>query len=88
MIPVVHLYLHGKVLPLVEESHVSEDKLFTMDEIKIEVMRSRGAGGQVCLFLVERTTPLMRVFSQARQQNGVCCSSDTLAHRHHGVHAR
>ncbi|KAH9475910.1 Peptide chain release factor 1 [Psilocybe cubensis] len=36
------------VLPLVEESspHDGEEELFTMDEIKLEVMRSRGAGGQ------------------------------------------
>ncbi|PIL36735.1 hypothetical protein GSI_00424 [Ganoderma sinense ZZ0214-1] len=37
------------VLPLTEEtepSNNSDDNLFTMDEIKLEVMRSRGAGGQ------------------------------------------
>ncbi|KAI0773842.1 peptide chain release factor 1 [Fomes fomentarius] len=36
------------VLPLNEEAEnkPSEDNLFTMDEIKLEVMRSRGAGGQ------------------------------------------
>ncbi|PPR01203.1 hypothetical protein CVT26_016084 [Gymnopilus dilepis] len=35
------------VLPLVEEAESSpEDDLFTMAEIKLEVMRARGAGGQ------------------------------------------
>ncbi|PPQ82689.1 hypothetical protein CVT25_009419 [Psilocybe cyanescens] len=35
------------VLPLIEETEIAPDEeLFTMDEIKLEVMRSRGAGGQ------------------------------------------
>ncbi|RDX53099.1 peptide chain release factor 1 [Lentinus brumalis] len=36
------------VLPLIEEkaSNSADEELFTMDEVKIEVMRSRGAGGQ------------------------------------------
>lgn len=40
----------AQVLPLIEEkgSSNADDDLFTMDEIKLEVMRSRGAGGQVC----------------------------------------
>jgi len=33
-------------LPLVEEKDAKDEELFTMDEIKIEVMRARGAGGQ------------------------------------------
>ena len=37
-----------QVLPMPEESgSETSDDLFTMDEIKIEVMRARGAGGQV-----------------------------------------
>jgi len=37
-----------QVLPLVEESEMSQDDdLFSMDDIKLEVMRARGAGGQV-----------------------------------------
>lgn len=42
-----------KVLPLTEENGSSEvdEELFSMDDIKIEVMRSRGAGGQVCRIL-------------------------------------
>ncbi|KAF9553444.1 release factor [Agrocybe pediades] len=35
------------VLPLVEESEMSvDDDLFSMEDIKLEVMRARGAGGQ------------------------------------------
>ncbi|KAF8989922.1 hypothetical protein BDQ17DRAFT_1372553 [Cyathus striatus] len=35
------------VLPLVEEdANSKEEELFSMDDVKIEVMRSRGAGGQ------------------------------------------
>lgn len=35
------------VLPLIEETDGQNDELFSMDEIKTEVMRARGAGGQV-----------------------------------------
>ena len=48
-----------------------------MDEVKVEVMRSRGAGGQVRnVTLVER---LLFEFSAlvARQQNRVGCTPDT-----------
>ncbi|KAF9445275.1 release factor [Macrolepiota fuliginosa MF-IS2] len=34
------------VLPLMEETDGQNDELFSMDEIRIEVMRARGAGGQ------------------------------------------
>ncbi|KAH8823569.1 hypothetical protein DL96DRAFT_1617989 [Flagelloscypha sp. PMI_526] len=34
------------VMPLVEESDKSQEDLFRMEDIKIEVMRARGAGGQ------------------------------------------
>ncbi len=44
----VRIYASLQVLPLVEERGTPEadDDLFSMDDIKIEVMRSRGAGGQ------------------------------------------
>lgn len=32
---------------MLEESDKVEDELFKMDDVKIEVMRARGAGGQV-----------------------------------------
>ncbi|KAJ7087894.1 hypothetical protein C8R44DRAFT_820088 [Mycena epipterygia] len=34
------------VLPLVEESDAHKEELYSMDDIKIETMRSKGAGGQ------------------------------------------
>lgn len=34
------------VLPLMEETDGKNDDLFSMDEVKVEVMRARGAGGQ------------------------------------------
>lgn len=37
-----------QVLPLVEDTEQPvEDDLFKMEDIKLEVMRARGAGGQV-----------------------------------------
>jgi peptide chain release factor 1 len=36
------------VLPLSENEESERSELFSMDEVKIEVMRARGAGGQVC----------------------------------------
>lgn len=43
------------VLPLAEDNGSSEvdEELFKMDEVRIEVMRSRGAGGQVCAQLIK-----------------------------------
>ncbi|KAJ7046954.1 hypothetical protein C8F04DRAFT_938155 [Mycena alexandri] len=34
------------ILPLIEESDAEKEELYSMDDIKIEVMRARGAGGQ------------------------------------------
>lgn len=39
------------VLPLAEETDTPEEDLFSMSDIKLEVMRSRGAGGQVRFLL-------------------------------------
>lgn len=43
------------MLPLTEEAESSsaEDDLFSMADIKLEVMRARGAGGQVSYVLHE-----------------------------------
>lgn len=38
-----------QVLPLTEESDKANQELFSMDDVKVEVMRARGAGGQVRL---------------------------------------
>jgi peptide chain release factor 1 len=35
------------VMPLIEETSGQDEELFSMDDIKMEVMRARGAGGQV-----------------------------------------
>jgi len=53
--PFYHLtYRNDKVLPLTEEADRVDQELFSMDDVKVEVMRARGAGGQVGLF---RPTP-------------------------------
>lgn len=37
------------MLPLAEESDSqANEELFSMSDVRIEVMRARGAGGQVC----------------------------------------
>jgi len=40
-------YWNDKVLPLTEEADRVHQELFSMDDVKVEVMRARGAGGQV-----------------------------------------
>jgi len=45
------IYRNDKVLPLTEESDQVNKELFSMDDVKVEVMRARGAGGQVGLFI-------------------------------------
>ena len=44
------IYWDDKVLPLTEESDQANQELFSMDDVKVEVMRARGAGGQVGSF--------------------------------------
>lgn len=46
MLPVQNSDPVFKVLPLVEESEAHKEELYSMEDIKIEVMRARGAGGQ------------------------------------------
>jgi len=49
--PFYHLtYWNDKVLPLTEEADRVNQELFSMDDVKVEVMRARGAGGQVGSF--------------------------------------
>ncbi len=38
-----------QVLPLAEEKDTQDEPLYKIEDIKIEVMRARGAGGQVCV---------------------------------------
>ena len=48
-----------QVLPLEEDDGQElRDDLFSMDDVKVEVMRSRGAGGQVCQLFRRETTTL------------------------------
>lgn len=39
-----------QVLPLIEETDTQAEELFSMNDIKLEVMRARGAGGQASIF--------------------------------------
>jgi len=50
LVPFHRLIHWNKVLPLTEESDHANQELFSMDDVKIEVMRARGAGGQVGSF--------------------------------------
>jgi protein subunit release factor A len=55
-----------QVLPLAEESaDETKDELFDMADVRVEVMRARGAGGQVrvVLFLSTPTPPHPRSFA-------------------------
>jgi len=49
--------LERQVLPLTEESDQVNQELFSMDDVKVEVMRARGAGGQVRSFDSTWTSP-------------------------------
>jgi peptide chain release factor 1 len=44
------IHRDNKVLPLTEESDHANQELFSMADVKVEVMRARGAGGQVGSF--------------------------------------
>lgn len=56
------------VMPLSEESDVDED-LFKMEDVKIEVMRSKGAGGQVRVLPSDTTVYLMLPSSMSTKPN-------------------
>ncbi|KXN82924.1 Peptide chain release factor 1 [Leucoagaricus sp. SymC.cos] len=56
------------VLPLMGETDGQNDELFAMDEIKIEVMRARGAGGQVGLFFNDYFPPsLLNIYQHVNR---------------------
>lgn len=40
-----------------EENDTQQEELFSMEDIKLEVMRARGAGGQVKFILVVCSIP-------------------------------
>lgn len=56
------------VMPLSEESHVDEE-LYKMEDVKLEVMRSKGAGGQVCTPFDNVDAPLIFAFSTSTKLN-------------------
>lgn len=60
------------MLPLTEEAESSsaEDDLFSVADIKLEVMRARGAGGQVTMFCTSmRTRTNLYFHSTLTKQN-------------------
>ena len=72
-----------------QEKDIQKEDLFRMEDVKIEVMRARGAGGQVhtfsiCLKILQTSS----LFSLARQQNGISRASDSRTDRHNCLHAR
>lgn len=78
-----------QALPLPPESSGSEDALYEDKDVTVEVMRARGAGGQVKHFRsgkIDRR--LNRRTSPARQQNRVGGSSHACTFRNHGLNAR
>ena len=79
-----------QVLPLSEDGEPSatDDNLFTMDEIKLEVMRARGAGGQASPNMVELVGSHELTSIPARQQNRIRRPSDSYTYWDNGVDAR
>lgn len=60
----------SQVLPLAEETESHDEELFSMDDVKLEVMRSRGAGGQVFFHLLMQFMPRLNFqFSTSTKQN-------------------
>lgn len=74
------------VLPLMEETDGQNDELFSMDEIRIEVMRARGAGGQVstCSYLLFQFIHSVL----ACEPDRICCPTDPYSHWCYCLNAR
>jgi len=79
------------VLPLVGETDGKNDPLFSMDEVRVEVMRARGAGGQVSFFF-SPSNLLSRLYIHEKlvacEQDRVCRQVDSCAHGNHCLYAR
>ena len=79
-------YNFAQVLPLLEETDGQNEELFSLDDVKVEVMRARGAGGQVTNYAYKRQD-----FAHphlACQQNRIRRSSHTYPHWDNSFHAR
>ena len=66
----------------------TSDELYDPKDIKVEVMRSRGAGGQVCLIHLCSTPSLTSTSYIARKQNRISRPPDSHPNRNHRVDAR
>jgi len=64
-----------------------DHELFKMDDVKVEVMRARGAGGQVGLWISSILANFDHLPS-ARKQNRVCSPSHPYTHWCHRFNAR
>ena len=71
-----------------EETDAHKEELFSMDDIRLEVMRARGAGGQVTkyvnLFIIIHTHSQ----SKACQQNRISRPAHPYTHRNNCIYAR
>jgi peptide chain release factor 1 len=78
-----------KVLPSQNSSNLSEEAdVLNEKDVRIDVMRSRGAGGQVRHCSRKRIRFSDYDFLQARQPNRISCSTNARTHRNHSVNAR
>ena len=76
------------MLPLMEETDGHEEELFSMDDIKLEVMRARGAGGQVIRQVNLLISYLLTLHPKARQQNRISRPAHPYTHRNNCIYAR
>jgi hypothetical protein len=78
-----------QVLPVSEESRSDvTDELVKLEDVRVEVMRSRGAGGQVRLSNI--SPPLCKEPIRAclaREQNRICSTPNSCTHWDHRVNA-
>lgn len=71
-----------------EETDTHEEELFSMDDIKLEVMRARGAGGQVTKHVNLLISYITHSYPKARQQNRVSRPAHPYTNRNKCIYAR